>query len=159
LFRIILFFSVAPGNICGEHSLLTGKLRNSSALCASEQGCVAQRMDGVDFRKLIEVAPNVKDSLLDLSRRRAFKKSVVSKLKKAFPYQNPREAFDAADTNKSNTINIEEVAKLLREMDSTYTDEDIEDVINALDLKKSGDVNFDEFKKVFIADLRTSESI
>jgi len=152
-------FSVTPGNICGEHSLLTGKPRNSSAFCISEEGCIAQKMSGRDFRKLVDVSPSVKDSLEDLCHRRDFKKSVVTRLQKEFPYQNPREAFDAADKNKQSVLDVNDISNLLREMDPTYTDEEIQDVIKALDLTNSGNVNYDEFKKVFIADIRTSASI
>ena len=152
-------FSVTPGNVCGEHSVLTGKARNTSAVCVSEDGCVAQKMMGRDFRKLADASPNVKDALTDLCRRREFKKSVVSRLKKRFPYQNPHEAFDAADIDKRNILDVKEVADLLREMDPSYTDEEIKNVISSLDLTNSGNVNFDEFKKIFIADIRTSASI
>lgn len=28
--------TVTPGNVCGEHALLTGRRRNACAICASE---------------------------------------------------------------------------------------------------------------------------
>lgn len=154
-----LVFCVNPGNVFGENSLLTGRYRNSSAVCQSELGCITQRLEGSDFRKVVGASPNVKESLSDLCRRRDFKKSVVLRLKKDFPYENPREAFDAVDSSRKGYLDVESVTKLLREMDSTYTDEEVTKVIKALDLSNSGQIEFDEFKKVFVADIRTAASI
>lgn len=153
--------NVLPGNICGEHSLLTGRLRNSTARCVSERGCKAYQMMGRDFRKLIDFSPAIKTSLKDLCIRRDFKKAVVLRLKKEFPYHNPREAFDAVRTNScgENGLNVEAVGSLMRDMYPNYTDEEIVEMIETLDLTNSGAITYDEFKKVFIADLHKSASI
>ena len=147
-------FSVTPGNVFGENSVLTGRSRNSSALCKSEQGCITQKLSGSNFRKVVEASPYVRESLTDLCRRRDFKKSVVLRLNKDFPYENPREAFDAVDSNKKGFLDVESVAEILRDMDSSYTNDEIEKVIGALNLSNSGKIEFDEFKKVFVADIR-----
>jgi len=68
------------GNFCGEHSLLTGRLRNTTATCISKDGCVASCMVGRDFRKLMDASPYMKESLLDMNYRRDFKKAVVLRL-------------------------------------------------------------------------------
>jgi len=71
---------VTPGNFCGEHSLLTGRLRNTTAKCIDPNGCTALLLLGRDFRKLMDVQPKMKESLVDMMNRRDFKKAVVFKL-------------------------------------------------------------------------------
>ena len=88
-------FTATPGNLCGEHSVLTGQRRNSTAICASQEGCRAEKMSGKDFRTLLDSSPGMEDSLRELSTRRDFKKAVVHRLRKEFPYDNPKAAFDA----------------------------------------------------------------
>ena len=88
-------FTATPGNLCGEHSVLTGQKRNSTAICASPEGCRAEKMSGKDFRILMDSSPGMEDSLRELSIRRDFKKAVVHRLRKEFPYDNPKAAFDA----------------------------------------------------------------
>jgi Ca2+-binding EF-hand superfamily protein len=76
-----------------------------------------------------------------------------------FPYSNPREAFDAVDVNKRGELEKEDVAKLMREMDSEYTDSEVDLMLQTLDLNHSGKVTFEEFKKVFIGDIRATQSM
>ena len=47
----------------------------------------------------------------------------------------------------------------MRDMDKEYTDEEIHEVMDVVDLTGSGDISFDEFCKVFIANIKTSASI
>eukprot|EP00804_Cyclotella_cryptica_P005112 CCRYP_011544-RA/>CCRYP_011544-RA protein AED:0.07 eAED:0.07 QI:492/0.66/0.75/1/1/1/4/67/746 len=150
---------VTPGNFCGEYSLLTGRLRNTTATCISSEGCVALRLLGRDFRKLMDVQPRLKESLVDMMNRRNFKKAVVLRLGHEFPYSNPREAFDAVDIKRRGELEKDDVAALMREMDEDYSDDEIEKMMETLDLNHSGKVTFDEFKKVFIGDIRTTQSM
>eukprot|EP00804_Cyclotella_cryptica_P005120 CCRYP_011526-RB/>CCRYP_011526-RB protein AED:0.29 eAED:0.36 QI:0/0.25/0.2/1/0.75/0.6/5/0/458 len=98
---------VTPGNFCGEYSLLTGRLHNTTATCISSEGCVALRLLGRDFRKLMDVQPRLKESLVDMMNRRNFKKAVVLRLGHEFPYSNPREAFDAVDIQRRGELERE----------------------------------------------------
>ena len=154
-------FQALPRNVFGEHSLITGRPRNCTAICGAKEGCVLKELPKTDFHKLKKKSPYIVASLRDLSIRRDFKKAVVMRLKKEFPYDNPREAFDAVKTpgNKSDRLDVRAVGSLMRELNPDYTDEEILEIIRTLDLTKSGDVNFDEFKKVFVADIRKSASI
>jgi CRP-like cAMP-binding protein len=152
-------FSVTAGNICGEHSVMTGRPRNTTAVCVSDEGCKVFEMQGKDFRNLMEVSEHVKDSFLDLCRRRDFKKAVVFRLRKQFPYHNPREAFDAVDSEGRGVLNAKSIGNLMRELDEDFTDAEITDIIKTLNLTGSGTVSFDEFQKVFVANIRTSGSI
>eukprot|EP00804_Cyclotella_cryptica_P005119 CCRYP_011526-RA/>CCRYP_011526-RA protein AED:0.31 eAED:0.39 QI:0/0.25/0/1/1/1/5/0/417 len=102
-----LVIVVTPGNFCGEYSLLTGRLHNTTATCISSEGCVALRLLGRDFRKLMDVQPRLKESLVDMMNRRNFKKAVVLRLGHEFPYSNPREAFDAVDIQRRGELERE----------------------------------------------------
>ena len=77
-----------------------------------------------DFQKLLQSSPAVEASLHDLCRRRDFKKAVVLRLKREFPYNNPRKAFDDLCPPGADTMDVVTVAKIMREMDPEYTDED-----------------------------------
>ena len=47
----------------------------------------------------------------------------------------------------------------MRDMDKDYTGEEIQEVMDVVDLTGSGDISYDEFCKVFIANIKTSASI
>jgi Ca2+-binding EF-hand superfamily protein len=83
----------------------------------------------------------------------------VRRLQKEFPYNNPREAFRAADDQESGRLDKKSIARLMRELNPEYTDEEIQEMTDALDTTKTGYVTFDEFRKVFIGDIRTSASM
>lgn len=154
-----LVLSVFPGNVFGEHSLLTGRARNCTAKCTTVEGCVAQELSALDFQKLTTDAPHIRVTLQELHLRREFKKAIVLRLKKEFPYQNPEEAFEAADEKALGLLDRDSVAHLMRELNPDYTDDEIQEILQVLDLTTSGNVTFDEFKKVFVGDLRTSSSM
>jgi CRP-like cAMP-binding protein len=137
-----LVFTATPGNLCGEHSLITGRPRNVTATCASKDGCKCSKMMGADFHKLLESSPGMHESLRDLCLRRDFKKAVVHRLQKEFPYDNPREAFDAvigqrgrkkgsvgvhpaaeSDGKEEECIGIQLLTELMREFNPTYSKE------------------------------------
>jgi len=147
------------GNFCGEHSLLTGRSRNTTATCISKKGCVATRMLGRDFRKLMDASPLMKESLIDMMNRRDFKKAVVAKLGHKFPYLDPREAFDAVDVKRRGVLLLEDVAELMRNFDKNYTDGEVQSMMQTLDLSNDGQISFDEFTKIFIGDIRTTQSM
>lgn len=152
-------FVAMEGNFAGEHSLLTGRARNTTATCISEGGCIATRMLGPDFRKLMDASPDIKESLTDMMNRRDFKKAVVLRLGHEFPYVNPREAFDAVDVKRRGVLHVEDVTRLMRSLDMNYTDFEVQSMMQTLDLSKDGEITFDEFKKVFIGDIRTTQSM
>eukprot|EP00585_Thalassiosira_rotula_P005854 CAMPEP_0196159362 /NCGR_PEP_ID=MMETSP0910-20130528/46283_1 /TAXON_ID=49265 /ORGANISM="Thalassiosira rotula, Strain GSO102" /LENGTH=938 /DNA_ID=CAMNT_0041424281 /DNA_START=104 /DNA_END=2920 /DNA_ORIENTATION=- len=147
------------GNFCGEHSLLTGRLRNTTATCISKEGCKASRMVGRDFRKLMDASPYMKESLIDMMNRRDFKKAVVLRLGHEFPYSNPRKAWDAVDVRQKGSLQMEDVAELMRNMDKDYTDGEVLMMMEMLDLTKDGKVTYEEFEKMFIGDIRTTRSM
>jgi len=152
-------FVATEGNFCGEHSLLTGRLRNTTATCIDEEGCILQRMEGYDFRRLMEASPHIQESLMDLMNRRDFKKAVTTKLGEEFPYANPRKAFDAVDVGKKGYLGYQDVATLMRLLDEDYTNDEVKAMMQTLDLSKDGKVTYNEFAKVFIGDIRATASM
>lgn len=162
-------FSATPENITGEHSVLMNKLRNTTAVCATPDGCQVFEMYGKDFHHTMNKSPDLRASVRTLCLRREFKKAVVFRLRKKFPYDNPRMAFDAArkkgwmvgKSSSKDDLNFDDIAILMRDMDATYTDEEVKEVIQAIQLKSqsANNLSYDEFKKVFIVDIKTSASI
>lgn len=142
-------FEVKPGDIFGEHSMIMGRPRNTTATCLSEE-CIAQEMKARDFYELYNSSSSLKSSLRELCLRREFQKSLVKKTKKEFPSINDlREVFDAADKNKSGFLCETEVAALLTSFDPSLSKEEIKEVVNTLDLDETGRISFDEFKLIF----------
>ena len=120
---------------------------------------MATHMLGPDFRQLMDASPQLKEALCDMMNRREFKKAVVLRLGHEFPYLNPREAFDAVDVNQRGVLHVEDVTELMRTLDKDYTDSEVQAMMHTLDLSKDGRVSFDEFKKVFVGDIRTTQSM
>jgi Ca2+-binding EF-hand superfamily protein len=116
-------------------------------------------MLGRDFRQLMDAAPHVKESLTDMMNRRDFKKAVVLRLGHEFPYDDPRKAFNSVDIKKRGYLLRNEVAHIMRSMDTDYTDQEIDAMMNTLDLSGDGKVSYDEFVKVFIGDIRATQSM
>ena len=152
-------FSVYPGNIFGEHAVISGQKRNCDAKCVSEEGCIAQELQGINFRKLLGSSTSVNESIKELYNRREFKKAIVFRMGKSFPYDDPEAAFAAADEKHIGRLNRENVSKLMRDMKPNYTDGEINDIINSLDLSESGSVTFNEMKKSLVGDIRTAASM
>jgi len=152
-------FSVYPGNIFGEHAVITGNRRNCDAVCVSKEGCIAKELQGWQFRKLLASSTSVQDSLKELYLRREFKKAIVMRMRKNFPYDDPEVAFAAADINNVGTLDKQNISKLMREMNPEITDAEVDDVIHALNLTGSGSVTFAEMKKALIGDIRTAASM
>jgi len=151
-------FSASQGNIFGEFAAITGRKRNCTAVCITPR-CVVKVMKGHDFRKLMDLYPEAKSAIRDLSLQRDFKKAVVFRLKKEFPYSDPVKAFEAVGVDKDGELGVEAISKIMRDMDPAYTDDEIQEVIRIMDLTGSGTICFDEFRKVFVADIRASASI
>mmetsp|Transcript_21242 Transcript_21242/g.38364 ORF Transcript_21242/g.38364 Transcript_21242/m.38364 type:complete len:865 (-) Transcript_21242:249-2843(-) len=145
----MVVFSMQPGDVCGEHSLLTGKLRNTSATCVSDN-CIVKELHIQDFKALMKKSPKLETQLVDINLRREFRKALVLKIKKSFPSnEDLREAFDAADEEKTNHLTIDNVRTILHYLDKSITDKEISGVIGSMALQENGYVTFEEFKAVF----------
>ena len=136
-------FRTKPGDIFGEHSMIMGRPRNTSAVCITKN-CVMQEMKARDFYDIYNSSSSVRSSLRELCYRREFQKSLVKKTQKEFPsVADLREAFDATDTKNTGRLDIEEVGALLRSFDPSLSKEEIQDVARSLDLDNTGFVTFE----------------
>lgn len=145
--------TLKPGDICGEHSLIFCRPRTASALCVSDQ-CRLLVMQAADFAEFLKSSPMTNETLRDIASRREFQKAIVFKTKKSFPSdpKDLREAFDAADEDSSGDLSLDNVRSMLRRMDPTLTEKEVQSILNALDLDESGSVKFEEFKRIFNLD-------
>jgi len=152
--------SLEPGEICGDHSVAFGRPRNTSTICVSGEGCRFSTMKKKDFERVVEQSPWwVKKSLRDISLRREFQKAIVMKTNQAFPAMDEvalRQVFDTADVNNSGKLELDNVREMLHAFDKSFTDEDVKEILGALDLDDSGDIAFGEFKRMFSARPKTA---
>jgi CRP-like cAMP-binding protein len=152
-------FTAGKGNFTGEQAVIQGLKRNASAECVSDR-CTVQRMAASEFQKLMDLYPDVMAAVREISQRRDLKKAVVLRLRDEFPYSNPIEAFCALGAkDEDDVVTMESLTQIMRDMDPDYSKEEIRELFNIMDLTNSGTISFDEFKKVFIADVKTSASI
>jgi len=153
-------FSLEPGEMCGVFAVSFGRPRNSAALCVSPDGCIFRSMNKQVFDQVLKKNPWwLKKSVRDVSLRRAFQKAVVMKTGKPFPTTDDegqmREVFDLTDVNHSGKLELDNVREMLRSFDQSYTDQDVKDILDALDLDETGAISFEEFKRMF-SDRRTA---
>ena len=145
-------FTLGPGDIAGMHSLLFSRPHNTSALCVSDE-CKINAMPASDFHAVLKSSPTTKEALQEIECRRDFQKAIVFKTKQAFPSdpKDLRAAFDAADEDDSGFLSLDNVRSMLKRMDPTLTEQEIQSILMALDLNESGDVCFEEFVRIFQA--------
>jgi len=142
-------FHVKPGDVFGEHSIIMGRPRNTSAKCITKE-CVAQEMKARDFYELYNSSSTIRTPLRELCLRREFQKALVNKTKKEFPsVADLRNVFDAADSDKSGSLALNEVRALLKSFDPTLSENEIKEVLQTLDLEETGLITFNEFKLIF----------
>jgi len=155
-----IVFSISPGDMFGEHSLIFGKPRNTAALCVSDL-CKMHVMRARDFYSFLDATPTVKESVRDICLRREFQKALVFRTKKPFPTKQSdlKEAFDAADEDLSGKISLANITSMLKQMDPTLTVEELHDILVSLDLDETGQVSFEEFKSIFGVDERQAKAI
>ena len=143
-------FKMRPGDMCGEHSLLFARPRNTTAICRS-QTCQMEIMRAVDFYKFMDSSQAAREGIEQICLRREFQKAVVFRTKKPFPTteRGLRAAFAAVDEEKTNEISMDNVRKLMVRMDPTLEEKDIVEIMHSLDLDKNGAISFAEFCKIF----------
>jgi len=145
------------GNLVGEYAALMHKPRNCLAVCSTPT-CQVNEIPGPELQELL--SPDMKNSLRDLCLRRDFKKAVVRRLASAFPYGNPRAAWNACKTNTEAVLTEQEIHALMKDFSPNYsTREDIKQVLQCIKLTETDFVTYDEFVKVFIGNIKTSASM
>lgn len=144
-----LFF-VRKGEMTGEHSFVFGRNRNVDAKCYDDE-CKVFAMKARDFYKLLDSHPSFKECIRDICLRREFQKAICAKTCHSYPQTEAalREAFDLVASESSGTIELESIRSLLKDFDSTYTEQSIKDILGALDLDENGAVTWEEFQRLF----------
>lgn len=140
---------VKVGEITGEHSSVFGRPRNVDAICKSDS-CKAYELSARDFQRLLARNPEFRDAVRDICLRREFQKALCHKRQKAFPKNDHelKDAFQFASGGKE-AIKLEDMRPMLREFDPTYVEQDITDILHALDLDESGELSWSEFRRLF----------
>jgi serine/threonine protein kinase len=152
-------FVVKVGDVCGEHSLILGRPRNTSAVCVSENGCRVQAMKARDFYDLYHSSSGIRDSLRELCMRREIQKAIVRKTNESFPStESLRSAFDAA-ANGRGELSLDGLRELLISFDPSLSEEEIMETLESMDVMKKGAVTFHEFSHIFGMDETKAASI
>lgn len=104
------------------------------------------------FHEVLDSSPEMAAALRDMSRKRLFKKAV-----KAFAWDRSKDfsdsaivaAFHAADTDRSGSLNEEEVRALMHRMDPNFPMEEIRALLRFVDVDEDGKISLEEFKRLF----------
>ncbi|KAL7560557.1 hypothetical protein ACA910_001425 [Epithemia clementina (nom. ined.)] len=141
---------VGKGEMTGEHSFVFGSKRNVNAICCEDE-CKVFVMKARDFYRLLDSHPSFKESIREICLRREFQKALCAKTRQSFPQTEAalREAFNFVDSKQTGAIELDEITVLLKDFDPTYTEQDIKDILDALDLDETGSVNWEEFQRIF----------
>ena len=153
-------FVAHAGDVTGEHSLVLGRPRNTTATCASNE-CKVVTMRARDFYTFLNSAEHVKESIHDICLRREFMKALVYRTRKPFP-TDPRGlkwAFGQVDTGNKGKIDLDDVRVMLKEMDPTLKENDLNDLWKALDVSEAGYITFDVFERIFKLDNLQNERL
>ncbi len=124
---------------------------SSTVICSSDT-CVLHEMMGKDFFDFLETSPDTKAMLLNMCRKRLFKKAVKSYSsthKRGFSNEDLTKAFQEADIDQSGDLGLDEVRRLMHAMDPTIKEKDIVELMKFIDVDEDGKLNFDDFKRLF----------
>jgi len=139
------------GESFGESSLLFEKPRSSTVTCVSDE-CYLHEMMGSDFTTFLESNPKTKNKLLNMCRKRLFKKAVkryAMEHKCGISNEDLVKAFELADKDKSGELDYEELRSLMHSMDPTIQEEDIMELMRYIAVDEGGNLSFTEFKRLF----------
>lgn len=139
------------GESFGESSLLMEKPRSSTVICSSDK-CLLHEMKGADFLAYLETSPETKDALLNMCRKRNFKKAVKKysmEHNRGFTNDDLTKAFQLADADNNGTLDIDEVRKLMHAMDASIPEAEIVELMKFIDVDEDGKLSFRDFKRLF----------
>merc|ERR1711933_298822 len=139
------------GDSFGESSLLFSKPRSSTVKCVSDT-CRLHEMRGSDFIAAVQSSPEATSSLMDMCRKRYFKKA-IKKLnrdkKRTFNEDDLVGAFHEADQNNQGSLGFNEIRSIMHRMDSDIPESEIVALFRFLDIDESGSISLTEFKRIF----------
>lgn len=143
---------VQPGDLFGEHSLIFGRPRNVTARC-QDKNCKLHVLQADEFFRTIDSRSHktMKESIRDICFRREFQKAVCVMTGRSFPKNEKdlRKAFDAVDKNKSGVLELRNIRNAIKRLDPTFSEDEIRQILQSLDLDSSGQVSWAEFKRIF----------
>ena len=112
--------------------------------CISEK-CLLHEMMGADFLAFLETSPDTKAALLNMCRKRLFKKAVKKyslEHNRGFTNEDLMKAFELADTNKCGILDYEDVKKLMHAMDPSIPESEIIELMKFIDVDMDGKLSF-----------------
>jgi CRP-like cAMP-binding protein len=142
--------SLQPGQLAGEHALFFDRAQNVSAVCGSDT-CKVHVLYAPDFFALLKTQPALAESFREICYRREFRQALCHLTKKPFPKSEDElhMAFNVIDDNGTGVIELDEVRAMIKRFDPRYTEEQVQDILKALDLNHTGTVSWEEFKRIF----------
>ena len=77
-----------------------------------------------------------------------FQKIIGNKMKLRNPEEEYKRSFNLFKKDNSNTIKIDDLRKIAKEMKIGLTEDDLYDMVHEFDLDGDEEINFEEFKKI-----------
>jgi Ca2+-binding EF-hand superfamily protein len=114
--------------------------------------CRLHEMPSEDFLAVVESSPEMASSLRNMCRKRLFKKAVKAyslEKQRGFSDADIIAAFHDADIDRSGSLNLDEVRKLMHRMDPQIPMEEIIALLQFVDVDEDGQITLEEFKRVF----------
>ena len=102
-------------------------------------------MMGADFLAYLETSPETKTALLNMCRKRFFKKAVKKyalEHNSGISNDDLIKAFDMADTDKNGQLELNEVRNIMHRMDPTIPEDDIVELMNYINIGENGKLTF-----------------
>jgi len=100
---------------------------------------------GAHFLAFLETSPDTKTALLNMCRKRLFKKAVKKyslEHNRGFTNEDLIKAFEQADSDNNGGLDFEEVKKLMHAMDPTMPESEIVELMKYIDVDDDGKLSF-----------------
>ena len=118
---------------------------NSSTVFCSSEKCLLHEMTGADFLAYLESSPKTKDALLNMCRKRLFKKAVKKysmEHNRGFTNDDLTKAFQLADADGNGILDINEIRKVMHAMDPSIPEAEIVELMKFIDVDNDGSLSF-----------------
>ena len=102
-------------------------------------------MTGADFLAYLESSPKTKDALLNMCRKRLFKKAVKKysmEHNRGFTNDDLTKAFQLADADGNGILDINEIRKVMHAMDPSIPEAEIVELMKFIDVDNDGSLSF-----------------
>lgn len=109
-------------------------------------------MKGTDFVALVESSPNMAAAMRNMCRKRLFKKAIKSyslTRNRGLTDEDLIATFHEADIDRTGMLNLDEVRRIMHQMDPNFPLEDIRLLLKFVDCDQDGKISLEEFKALF----------